>query len=98
MKTLQEYWSEDQINDSTERKLQSVELDAKKALLDAKHDLASRESAFDSYLVALQDAPAIHFENIVEHVNGIENSKKHLATTASIYNALFNPNNTSHGS
>lgn len=76
---MKKYWSNDpEVNDRSDinNKLEQLELDGRKAVMDAKIAYVNATRERDLYISSAADAPTVSFMKIASHVNEVE--KKHV--------------------
>ena len=92
MKSIQEYWSESP--ETTEevtmkRKLEQLELDGRRVVMEAKHDHSSAVDEQDSYIKGAVNAPCPSFSKIADHIDNVQCTANKLDKYTKAFNALF---------
>jgi hypothetical protein len=92
MKSIQEYWSESP--ETTEevtmkRKLEQLELDGRRVVMEAKHNHSSAVDEQDSYIKGAVNAPCPSFSKIADHIDHVQCTANKLDKYTTAFNALF---------
>jgi hypothetical protein len=90
MPTIAEYWSDDHnTTPDVDRKLEVLEFQAKKHVMDVTHALSQAEQERDAYISSLKDIPNPSYEKVIEHFDNVQQHRKAAAEANKHYIVCF---------
>lgn len=91
MKTLNDYWQSPETNedDKIARKEEALELDAKRVVMQAKHDHYKALNDRDDYITGCAECNQTDFNKILDHVHNVKNRAAAYKIALAAYNELF---------
>jgi len=96
MKTIEEYWSDDQDENkatNTQLKVESLELQARQVVMECRHAVSVAENERDAYIIALKNSEKPSFQNIINHAKNVDAKTAELEAASNTYALCYNKPN-----
>lgn len=91
MKTILEHWSSDQEKDKqvTERKLEQLEFQGRKHVMDARHAVSVAKSNCEAYIAAQKENANPSYANIIANISNVEEKVESAGLAVHRFEQLF---------